>query len=110
LSRCLVENHGTLSSGGQTTIDGEPAAVILDKGDTAGATPSKVFVAATGTPLPVRWAALGAQRPGAMKDARCSSHSSPTHSGDALSFGRYDRVPNLAPPHGAMDSTQLTGG
>src|SRR4051794_37215949 len=54
LSRCLLRDHGSLSRGGTATVDGKPAVVIVDKGDRPGTTPSKLYVAATGKPFPLR--------------------------------------------------------
>ena len=36
LSKCLREDHGTLANGGTATVDGQPAVVVIDRGDKPG--------------------------------------------------------------------------
>jgi hypothetical protein len=107
LSRCLVQNHGTLAKGGTATVNGQPAVVIVDKGDRPGSTPGKLFVATKGEPVPLRIVATGEQRPGGIKDRQCNDPSSRTHAGDQLSFTKYDQALKIAPPLGALDLTEL---
>ena len=45
LSRCLLKDHGTLASGGTGKVGGQPAVVILDKGDRPGTSPGRLYVA-----------------------------------------------------------------
>jgi hypothetical protein len=105
LSRCLVKDHGSLSKGGTATVNGEPAVVLIDKGDRPGAAPGKLYVAAKGDPLPLRILATGEQRPGRTKDPLCNSSGSRTHRGDTLTFSRYNESFGIAPPEGALAFT-----
>lgn len=110
LSRCVVENHGTLTRAGTANVNGQPAVVIVDKGDKPGSTPSKLYVATTGPPLPLRALATGAQRPGGALDAQCNNGGDPTQPGEVLTFTDYNRSLNIAAPAGAVDLSQLPGG
>lgn len=109
LGRCLGENpdRGTLSVAGTTTVDGRPAVVVLDHGDRPGSTPSKLYVASTGTPFPLRAVATGAQRPGGHPDPQCNSGGDPTASGDQLTFSGYNQTLNITAPPNAVDATTL---
>jgi hypothetical protein len=101
LSRCLATDHGTLADGGTATIDGQKAVVIIDKGDRPGTSPGKLYVAATGKPVPLHAIATGGDRPGGKKDPKCDD--SPTHAGDEFTFSNFDEPLNLSPPPAAID-------
>jgi hypothetical protein len=105
LSRCLVKDHGTLTKGGAATVNDEPAVVIIDKGDRPGTAPGKMFVAARGDPLPLRFVATGQERPGGTKDPLCNDSSSHAHRGDTLTLSKYNESLEIAPPEGAVDLT-----
>lgn len=108
LSRCLVENHGTLHVGETTTVNGQPAVVVVDKGDLPGSTPNKLYVATTGAPLPLRALATGKQRPGGVHDAECNeSGGAPTQAGEVLTFSDYNQPMGIAAPAGAVDFSQF---
>jgi hypothetical protein len=102
LSRCLTTDHGTLARGGTATFDGQKAIVLVDKGDRPGTSPGKLYVAATGEPLPLHVVATGPERPGGKKDPLCDDDS-PTHAGDEFSFSNYDEPLNLSAPPAAID-------
>jgi hypothetical protein len=104
LSRCLLRGHGTLAHGGKAMVDGRQTLVIVDKGDRPGTAPGKLFVAATGEPLPLRTLATGNERPGGRKDPSCDSEDdSPTHAGDTATFSRYDEPLSISAPPAAID-------
>lgn len=109
LSRCLLKEHGTLEHGGKATIDGQQAVVIVDKGDRPGTAPGKLFVAASGEPLPLRALTTGNERPGGTKDPLCDSEDddTPSRAGDVIDFSRYDEPLDISVPPSAID---LTGG
>jgi len=102
LASCLVKGHGTLENGGTTTVDGQEAVVIVDKGDRPGTAPGKLFVAATGEPLPLRTLATGAERPGGKKDPKCDD-STATRAGDEATFSDYNEPLDLSAPPGAVE-------
>ncbi len=109
ISRCLVKHHGTLARGGTATVNGQRAVVIIDKGDRPGTAPSKLYVAATGAPLPLRMLATGRDHPGGHKDPECGGDT-PTHAGDDTVFSRYNEPLRVSPPPAAesFDSGQAS--
>ena len=102
LAACLVKGHGTLEHGGKATVDGQEAVVIVDKGDRPGTNPGKLFVAASGEPLPLRTIATGPERPGGKKDPKCDD-STPTTAGDEATFSDYNEPLDLSAPSGAVE-------
>jgi hypothetical protein len=102
LSRCLVTEHGTLTRGGTTTVDGQRAIVIIDKGDRPGSAPGKLYVAATGEPLPLRIVTTGKQRPGGHKDPECGDDT-PAEAGDTVVFSDYNDPLDISAPPAAVD-------
>jgi hypothetical protein len=102
LAGCLVKGHGTLEHGGKATVDGQEAVVIVDKGDRPGTNPGKLFVAATGEPLPLRTLATGPERPGGKQDPKCDD-GTPTTAGDEATFSDYDEPLDLSAPSGAVE-------
>jgi hypothetical protein len=105
LSRCLAQDHGTLTVGGKATVDGQPAVVVVDQGDNPGGTPAKLFVATKGEPLPLRLVATGNERPGGKRDPQCNSSGSRGRAGDELTFSKYNEALKIAAPPGALDIT-----
>jgi hypothetical protein len=102
LSRCLVKEHGTLARGGTATVDGQRAVVLIDKGDRPGSAPGRLYVAATGEPLPLRVISTGKQRPGGDKDPECGDDT-PTRAGDEAVFSDYDEPLDVTAPPAAVD-------
>jgi hypothetical protein len=109
LSRCLLKDNGTLAAGGTAKVRGQPAVVIVDKGDRPGTSPGRLYVAATGEPLPLRTIATGPERPGGKKDPGCDSDT-PTRAGDEVLFSRYDEPLDITAPPDALDLGKLSGG
>jgi hypothetical protein len=101
LGRCLLKDHGTITRGPAATVDGQRAIVLLDKGDRPGTAPGKLYVAATGDPLPLRTIATGPERRGGKKDPLCDGDT-PTQRGDAALFSRYDERLDITAPPGAV--------
>jgi hypothetical protein len=102
LSRCLITDHGTLEKGGTAAVHGKRAVVIVDKGDRPGSTPSKLYVAATGEPYPLRLTATGKQRPGGQKDPECGDDT-PAEAGDDAIFSNYNEPLDVSAPSAAVD-------
>ena len=104
LSHCLANEHGTLASGGKATVDGQEAIVLIDKGDRPGTGPGKLYVAATGDPLPLRAIATGRERPGGKKDPKCDEEGdTPTEPGDEFKFSNYNEPLDISAPPSAVD-------
>ena len=85
-------------------MNGQPAVVIVDKGDKPGTSPGKLFVAATGRPFPLRVLATGKARPGGKK-TRCSDSSGKDSgaAGDELTFSRFNEELKLTAPPNPLD-------
>jgi pimeloyl-ACP methyl ester carboxylesterase len=77
LGLCLLGQHlGTLSVGGTASVGGRRAVVLLDAGDRPGSAPGRIYVAATGPPLPLRITRTQPARPGGTSDAVCDEPAS----------------------------------
>jgi hypothetical protein len=99
LARCLIEDHGTLTVAGHTTIDHTAAVIVKDKGDAPGATPSTIAVAASGPPYPLRYTASGATQRGGRIDV-CNTGKGGDSEG-TIAFSQFGQVPTIQPPTGA---------
>jgi hypothetical protein len=100
LSRCLTEDHGTMSIAGRATVNGQPAVLLKDAGDKPGSSRSVMAVAATGTPYPLRYTASGGQRPGGRVDV-CNDGKGNNARG-SISFSEFGKVPPIQAPKGAI--------
>jgi hypothetical protein len=109
LSRCLSKEHGTLSLGGTAAIEGRPAVTIVDAGNKPGTTPGRLYVAATGEPLPLRTVASGNEKPGGDKDPLCDGDSR-TRNGDQVLFSRFNLGVKVTAPPNAIDLGARPGG
>ena len=102
ISRCLVKGRGTLTRRGTATVNGKRAVVIIDKGDRPGSAPGRLYVAATGEPVPLRLITTGRQRRGGHKDPRCGDDT-PAEAGDEAIFSDYDEPLDISAPPAALD-------
>lgn len=100
IARCLTEDHGTLSTGGTTSINGQPAIVLRDAGDLPGTQPGTLAVATTGPPYPLRLNATGRQRPGGHINV-CNNGQASSQDG-TLAFSRFNQISPLQPPTDAI--------
>ena len=96
LARCLVEDHGTLSVAGRTTVDGRDAVVVRDAGNVPGDGPGTLAVAASGPPYPLQVTSTGPQHPGGVVDV-CNDGKGGTLQG-TLTFSDFGHVPPISPP------------
>jgi hypothetical protein len=108
-SHCLLEEHGTIARGGTAMVGGKRAMILIDKGDRPGSAPGKLYIAATGKPLPLRLIATGRERTGGRKDPQCGDDT-PTRAGDEVIFSRYDEPLDLSPPPAAITFNGETAG
>jgi hypothetical protein len=99
LSRCLVEDHGTLSLAGQTTIDGRSAILLKDAGNAPGSSPSVLAVSASGPPYPLRYVSSGRQRAGGRIDVCNNGKANDAHG--TITFAQFGQVAPIQPPTGA---------
>ncbi len=79
----LIANHGKLTKGGKTTVNGQSVVALNDT--TNGGT---LYVATTGQPYPIQIVKGGS-------------------SGGKISFDRFNQSFSLVPPAGAVDISQL---
>jgi hypothetical protein len=103
LSRCLPQDHGTLSKQGTATVDGQPAVVIADKGDRPGSAPGKLFVATQGEPLPLRMTGTDKTRPGGDTDPLCEDDSPDTGDELDVTFSDYNEPLDVKAPPSAVE-------
>jgi hypothetical protein len=82
-------------------VNGQRAVVIIDKGDRPGSAPGKLYVAATGDPLPLRMLSTGRDRPGGHKDQECGDDT-PTRAGEEVIFSHYNEPLHLSAPPAAV--------
>ena len=100
MSRCLTEDHGTLTVSGMTTIDGRSAVIVRDEGNAPGSSPSELDVATTGPPYPLQATADGGQRAGGPIDV-CNDGKA-TDARGKITFSHFGVVPPLQVPKHAI--------
>jgi hypothetical protein len=81
-----LANHGTLTKGHTTTIEGQPAIALLD-----AAKSGALYVATTGKPYPLQITKAGAEK-------------------GQVSFNRWNQPVTLTAPSGAIDISKLQNG
>lgn len=105
--RCTLLSHvGVLSSGGIATVGGRRVLVIVDRGRIPGATPSKIYIAASGPPLPMREIQTGPQVPGGTPNRTCGETKSDVHdksSRQRLSIGHYNAPVTITAPANVLN-------
>lgn len=109
LAKCLATETGTLSFAGERDQGGEPAVVIVDKGDAPGSSPARYYIAARGEPFLLGVVATGDARPGGRPGSACSETGGggATEKGSELTFGDYDKPLGIVAPSGALTPRQL---
>ncbi len=108
LARCLAENHGTLSTAGETTVDGRRAILLKDAGDKPGSAPSVLAVAASGTPYPLRFTGTGRQRAGGRIDV-CNNGKASDSRG-SVTFGQFSQVAPIQAPKNVVRAAPSSPG
>jgi hypothetical protein len=74
-ARCARTEHGTLTKGSISTVNGKRVIAIVDDGKAPGATPGSVDVALDGPPLPLHIEQTGAATPGGSLSCGHTSQS-----------------------------------
>lgn len=111
LAACLTGGTGTLSKAGTATIAGQQALVIEDAGDKPGTTPSRYYLTSKPPILLLRAVQTGKPKPGTTKDKSCSDDSGDDDSTSSdLAFSRFNKVPRVTAPHGAVTPEQAVRG
>lgn len=102
LASCVDVGLGTLSDGGRATVGGTATDVIADAGDRPGTTPGKLFIAASGPPLPLRVLQTGKRTPGGKIDPKCQDEDDTSTASD-LRLSRFDEPVDIETPKGAIE-------
>lgn len=100
ISRCLSEDHGTLTVAGKRNVNGRAAVVLKDGGDAPGSTPSTLAVATTGPPYPLQLIGTGPTRRGGKIDV-CNDGKGDDVRG-TLTFSRFGAVGPIKAPKNAI--------
>jgi hypothetical protein len=112
IGHCLVQSHlGTLSVVGSATVGGKPAIVVKNAGDVPGSTPGELYIATTGSPLPLRVQETGTRKTGGAPDTTCDETASDMQGNGGsptdLTITAYNEPVNITAPSGAVTIQQL---
>jgi pimeloyl-ACP methyl ester carboxylesterase len=109
LGRCLLGQYrGTLSVEGTASVDGRRAVVLADAGDRPGSAPGRIYVAATGPPLPLRLTSTGPARPGGSANATCGRTPTPLVSSSDEFITDVNAPLTISAPTRAVSLASLT--
>ena len=104
LADCIGSEHGTLSKSGTSSVNGKDAVVVVDAGDKPGTSPSKLYVATSGSPYPLKLEQTGPAKPGGSTTA-CGGNSTTTQ-GTGV-FDEYNSSISVTTPKDAIDISTL---
>ena len=109
LGLCLLGQHlGTLSVAGVATVGGRRATVLANAGDLPGSAPGRIYVAASGTQLPLRVTVSGAFRSGGKTDTGCGNAGTvPGEVGTDELIGDFNAPLAISAPSGAVSLASL---
>ena len=114
IATCLSVDHGTLSKGATTTVDGKSAVIVVDRGDKPGTAPGKLYVA-TGSPhYPLKLEITGnpsaGTPPGGQQCGSSSSGSSGNDQGTITLSNFNANAPTVTAPPNPIDLQHLLSG
>jgi hypothetical protein len=98
---CLLAQDpllGQLSFGGRTIIQGAPAIVLDFHGDVPGGAPGRLYLAASGPPLPLRFTQTATQRPGGHLGHRCGDSAGQLLPPNKTAFSAYNHPLTISVP------------
>jgi hypothetical protein len=98
---CVTLAYGTIVNNGIKMMAGRRAIELEYKGDRPGATPALFYVTADGPVLPLRSVQTGPRKPGGKIDKRCDDADARSSSSE-ITFSRFNAVPPLRAPRGAL--------
>ncbi|GAC1339969.1 MAG: hypothetical protein NVSMB29_08160 [Candidatus Dormibacteria bacterium] len=103
IGHCLTGTHGTLVHGGRTSVDGQPASVIADRGDHPGDAPERVSIASRGDAFPLLVEQLGPRAGAPPQD------QSPCFPGDgsSLRFSAFGKPVDVRVPASVAEVSSL---
>jgi pimeloyl-ACP methyl ester carboxylesterase len=109
LGLCMLgQRLGTLSLAGAGSVGGRRVTVLADAGDLPGSAPGRIYVAASGAPLPLRVTVSGSFRSGGTTDSACDNAA--TAPGEASTdelISAFNAPLAIAAPAGAISLASL---
>jgi hypothetical protein len=96
--RCGRVEHGGLTRGATSTINGQRVIAVEDDGKAPGASPSTVYVAISGAPHVVRLVSHGATTAGGRPDCGHAAASGPQTTSATFDFGDWGATVTVTPP------------
>jgi pimeloyl-ACP methyl ester carboxylesterase len=109
LGLCLLGQHlGTLSVGGTASVNGRRAVVLVDAGNLPGSAPGRIYIAASGSPLPLRLTRTGPALPGGTSNAVCDQPASQVVSSSNESITDVNTPLTITAPTGAVSLSSVT--
>jgi hypothetical protein len=100
---CLSKNHGTLTKGGTSTVDGKRVIEVKDDGSAPGSSPGSAFIALDGPPLTIQVKLTGPQKPGGDKSCGATDTSTTKSETDDLTYPAT--APTITPPAAGSSSS-----
>ena len=97
--RCARIEHGTLSRGAVSTVDGQRVIAVNDDGKAPGASPSTVYVTVSTPARLVRVVDRGASTPGGRADCgHAASPGAPSTTSATFDFASWGAAVTVTPP------------
>ena len=97
--RCARIEHGTLTKGAVSTVNGQRVIAVNDDGKAPGASSSTVYISASTPARLVRVVDHGATTPGGRADCgHAVSAGSPSTSSASFDFGDWGGAVTVTPP------------
>ena len=108
LARCIERDHGKIRKIGTRMLAGRRVVVIADKGG-PGEAPSRLYISAVGSPLPLRELQTGPPRPGKRNpDCNSDDERSTTTKSD-IRFSNFNEPMRIAAPASYLDLSKISG-
>ncbi|WP_026912623.1 hypothetical protein [Patulibacter minatonensis] len=110
IASCLVApgTTGTLTAGKASSVGGTKADVLVDAGDEPGTAPGRLFLAASGDPLPLRLLQTGKVKPGG-KATSCTDPDDTSTASD-LRFSKFDEKLTIRAPKKVLKAPSTGSG
>ncbi|HEX4106885.1 MAG TPA: hypothetical protein VHX88_02050 [Solirubrobacteraceae bacterium] len=108
VGRCVLGGKlGTLSVLGSSSVSGQPAIVLAAAADKPGTAPGRLYVAATGQPLPLRIMQTGGYTKGVTTDPVCHTTPDTGKETSTVTLTDYNAPVTIAAPAGAVSLARL---
>ncbi len=107
LAYCMTAGTGTLTDHGQQSVGGQSATVVTDAGDGGSNARSRVYIAASGPPYPLRLVnTIKHRAAGAAVDPRCPPPG-PGVTHQDLRYRGFNEPVSVAPPADPVDLSRM---